>query len=96
MPMNKNQRAILLGLSAATFLGPLTQTIYTPSLPEIGTFFRVGPVLVNLTISLHTIILDTGRRQFYRRPHCRHIWQKSDIAARTADLYRRLSYMLFF
>lgn len=60
MPMNKNQRAILLGLSAATFLGPLTQTIYTPSLPEIGTFFTVGPVLINLTISLYTIILAAG------------------------------------
>jgi MFS family permease len=60
MPMNKNQRAILLGLSAATFLGPLTQTIYTPSLPEIGTFFGVSPILVNLTISLYTIILAAG------------------------------------
>ena len=58
--MEKKQRAILLGLSAATFLGPLTQTIYTPSLPEIGTFFGVDIILVNLTISLYTIILAAG------------------------------------
>ena len=58
--MEKKQRAILFGLSAATFLGPLTQTIYTPSLLEIGTFFRVDTMLVNLTISLYTIILAAG------------------------------------
>ena len=58
--MEKKQRAILIGLSAATFLGPLTQTIYTPSLPEIGTFFGVDIILVNLTISLYTIILAAG------------------------------------
>lgn len=60
LTMDKKQRAILIGVSAATFLGPLTQTIYTPSLPEIGTFFGVDIILVNLTISIYTIILAAG------------------------------------
>lgn len=51
---NKN---ILIGVSAAAFLGPFTQTVYTPSLPELGSFFQVNTVMANLTISLFTAIL---------------------------------------
>jgi multidrug resistance protein len=48
---------ILIGVSAAAFLGPFTQTVYTPSLPELGSFFQVNTVMANLTISLFTAIL---------------------------------------
>jgi DHA1 family bicyclomycin/chloramphenicol resistance-like MFS transporter len=48
---------MLAGVSAAAFLGPFTQTVYTPSLVDVGRFFQVGPLLVNLTISLFTAIL---------------------------------------
>ena len=45
------RRRILLGVSAAAFLGPFTQTVYTPSLPELRDVFHVDTLLVNLTIS---------------------------------------------
>jgi MFS transporter, DHA1 family, multidrug resistance protein len=48
---------ILFGLSIAAFLGPFTQTIYTPNLSEIKDFFAVNQLMVNFTISLYTIIL---------------------------------------
>ncbi len=48
---------ILAGVSAAAFLGPFTQTVYAPSLPELQGFFQVNAVMVNLTISLFTAIL---------------------------------------
>lgn len=52
-----NKNRILIGVSAAAFLGPFTQTVYTPSLPELASFFQVNTVMVNLTISLFTAIL---------------------------------------
>jgi MFS transporter, DHA1 family, multidrug resistance protein len=55
-----SKRAILYGVSAAAFLGPFTQTIYTPSLLEMKAFFGVSTILINLTISLFTIILATS------------------------------------
>jgi MFS transporter, DHA1 family, multidrug resistance protein len=51
----------LFGLSIAAFLAPFTQTIYTPSLPEIGDFFKVNTFFVNLTISIFTFILATSQ-----------------------------------
>jgi len=48
---------ILTGVATAAFLGPFTQTVYTPSLPELQDFFHVNTVMVNLTISLFTAIL---------------------------------------
>jgi MFS transporter, DHA1 family, multidrug resistance protein len=48
---------ILIGVAAAAFLGPFTQTVYTPSLPELQEYFQVNAVMVNLTISLFTAIL---------------------------------------
>ena len=54
---DKKNAAILRGVAAAAFLGPFTQTVYTPSLPELQTFFAVNAVLANLTISLFTAIL---------------------------------------
>ena len=52
-----NRTHILVGVSAAAFLGPFTQTVYTPSLPELRDVFHVDTVLINLTISLYTAIL---------------------------------------
>ena len=52
-----NNAAILTGVAATAFLGPFTQTVYTPSLPELQEFFQVNTVMVNLTISLFTAIL---------------------------------------
>ena len=51
------KKKILIGISAAAFLGPFTQTVYVPSLPELGSFFHVNTVMANLTISLFSIIL---------------------------------------
>lgn len=48
---------ILIGVSVAAFLGPFTQTIYTPNLPELRDYFQVDTVLINLTISLFTAVL---------------------------------------
>jgi MFS family permease len=48
---------ILTGVAVAAFLGPFTQTVYTPSLLELQEYFRVNTVMVNLTISLFTAIL---------------------------------------
>lgn len=49
--------SILIGVSVAAFLGPFTQTIYTPNLPELRDYFHVDTVLINLTISLFTAVL---------------------------------------
>ncbi len=57
-PQNDARRTrILLGVSAAAFLGPFTQTVYVPSLVEIGGFLHANAFMVNLTISLFTAIL---------------------------------------
>jgi hypothetical protein len=42
-----NRKRILFGVSAAAFLGPFTQTVYTPSLPELGKRPTVPSVLMN-------------------------------------------------
>lgn len=55
-----SKRTILFAVSTAAFLGPFTQTVYTPSLPEMKTFFDVSTVMINLTISLFTLILATS------------------------------------
>jgi DHA1 family bicyclomycin/chloramphenicol resistance-like MFS transporter len=52
-----NNASVLGGVAAAAFLGPFTQTVYAPSLPELQKFFGVDTLLVNLTNSLFTAIL---------------------------------------
>ena len=52
-----DKKKILLGVSAAAFLGPFGQTVYTPSLMEMGRYFDATPLMVNLTISVFTAIL---------------------------------------
>ncbi|WP_442599876.1 MFS transporter [Neobacillus sp. D3-1R] len=55
--MEDRKGKILIGLSIAAFLGPFTQTIYTPSLAEVGHYYEVNQFFVNLTISLYTFVL---------------------------------------
>lgn len=59
--MKSRNGKILLGLSIAAFLGPFTQTIYTPSLTEVGHFYDVNQFMVNLTISLYTFVLAANQ-----------------------------------
>lgn len=47
---------ILFGVSAAAFLGPFTQTVYAPSLVELGVDLHASTLMVNLTISVYSII----------------------------------------
>jgi DHA1 family bicyclomycin/chloramphenicol resistance-like MFS transporter len=49
--------AIVYLVSLAAFLGPFTQTIYTPILPEVTNDFGTSSFLVNLTISIFTFFL---------------------------------------
>lgn len=59
-PSGDARARILLGVSAAAFLGPFTQTVYAPSLVEIGADLHASPLMVNLTISVFTAILATS------------------------------------
>ncbi|OAT72211.1 MFS transporter [Parageobacillus thermoglucosidasius] len=52
-----NRTAIVYLVSLAAFLGPFTQTIYTPILPEVTKDFGTSSFLVNLTISIFTFFL---------------------------------------
>lgn len=51
---------ILLAVSAAAFLGPFTQTVYAPSLVEIGVDLHASTLMVNLTISAYSIVFALG------------------------------------
>ncbi|MGG1678100.1 MFS transporter [Neobacillus sp. NRS-1170] len=55
--MKSQNGKILVGLSIAAFLGPFTQTIYTPSLAEVGHYYQASQFMVNLTISLYTFVM---------------------------------------
>ncbi|NNV06634.1 MFS transporter [Geobacillus sp. C56-T2] len=44
-------------VSLAAFLGPFTQTIYTPILPEVRAAFAPSSFLINLTIAIFTFFL---------------------------------------
>lgn len=52
-----NPKLILYLVSFATFLGPFTQTIYTPIIPEIQADFRSSQLLISFSISIFTIAL---------------------------------------
>jgi len=59
--MTDRQRVrILLAVSAAAFLGPFTQTVYAPSLVEIGADLHASTLMVNLTISVYSIVFALG------------------------------------
>jgi predicted MFS family arabinose efflux permease len=44
-------------VSLSAFLGPFTQTVYTPILPDLQRRFDTSLFVVNLTISLFTVVL---------------------------------------
>lgn len=54
---NGDRIKMLMGVSAAAFLGPFSQTVYVPSLAEIGADLHASTLMVNLTISIFTAIL---------------------------------------
>ncbi len=51
---------ILLAVSAAAFLGPFTQTVYVPSLIEVGADLHASLLMINLTISVYSIVFAAG------------------------------------
>lgn len=51
------QRGITLLVGVAAFLGPFTQTVYAPILPELGSALSTTPFLINLSISIFTLVL---------------------------------------
>jgi DHA1 family bicyclomycin/chloramphenicol resistance-like MFS transporter len=55
--MTVNRTSTLAGVAAGAFLGPFTQTVYTPALGQLEQYFHVNTLLINLTISLFTAIL---------------------------------------
>lgn len=50
-------RLLTFMVAFAAFLGPFTQTVYAPILPELGTALRTTPFLINLSISIFTFVL---------------------------------------
>lgn len=52
-----NKKFIVYLVSFAAFFGPFTQTIYTPMLPEIQQQLYTSEFMINLTISIFTIVL---------------------------------------
>lgn len=52
-----NRTLIVYLVAFAAFLGPFTQTIYTPVLPEVASQLHSSSFVVNLTISVFTFFL---------------------------------------
>ncbi|WP_245996190.1 MFS transporter [Paenibacillus taihuensis] len=52
-----NRKFIVYLVAFAAFLGPFTQTIYTPVLPEVASQLHSTSFVVNLTISVFTFFL---------------------------------------
>ncbi len=50
-------RLLTFMVAFAAFLGPFTQTVYAPILPELGGALRTRPFLINLSISIFTLVL---------------------------------------
>ncbi|MDT8861320.1 MFS transporter [Alkalihalobacillus sp. MEB130] len=48
---------IVLFVSLAAFFGPFTQTIYVPLIPEVQQHFGSSELVVNITISIFTLVL---------------------------------------
>jgi MFS transporter, DHA1 family, multidrug resistance protein len=51
------KRVIVFLVSFAAFFGPFTQSIYVPLIPEVREYFHTSAFLVNLTISIFTLVL---------------------------------------
>lgn len=52
-----NRKFVLYIVAFAAFLGPFTQTIYTPILPEVASQLHSTSFIVNMTISVFTLFL---------------------------------------
>lgn len=52
-----NPRLLTFMVAFAAFLGPFTQTVYAPILPELGAALFTTPLLINLSISIFTFVL---------------------------------------
>ncbi len=52
-----NARWLTSMVAFAAFLGPFTQTVYAPILPELGEALDTTPFLINLSISIFTLTL---------------------------------------
>jgi DHA1 family bicyclomycin/chloramphenicol resistance-like MFS transporter len=52
-----NPRLLTFMVAFAAFLGPFTQTVYAPILPELGAALSTTPLLINLSISIFTFVL---------------------------------------
>ncbi|WP_258171228.1 MFS transporter [Paenibacillus sp. R14(2021)] len=52
-----NRKFLVYIVAFAAFLGPFTQTIYTPVLPEVASQLHSTSFVVNLTISVFTLFL---------------------------------------
>lgn len=52
-----NRKFVVYIVAFAAFLGPFTQTIYTPVLPEVANQLHSSSFVVNLTISVFTLFL---------------------------------------
>ncbi len=50
-------RLLTFMVAFAAFLGPFTQTVYAPILPELGAALATTPLLINLSISIFTFVL---------------------------------------
>lgn len=50
-------RLLTFMVAFAAFLGPFTQTVYAPILPELGGALRTTSFLINLSISIFTLVL---------------------------------------
>ncbi len=50
-------RLLTFMVAFAAFLGPFTQTVYAPILPELGEALQTTPFLINLSISIFTFVL---------------------------------------
>ena len=50
-------RLLTFMVAFAAFLGPFTQTVYAPILPELGEALKTTPLLINLSISIFTFVL---------------------------------------
>lgn len=53
----KHRRLLVYLVALAAFLGPFSQTIYVPLIPEVTKELHTTPFLVNFSISIYTIFL---------------------------------------
>lgn len=57
MSCGLNKKLIVYVVAFAAFFGPFTQTIYAPLIPEVQQQFHTSEFVINLTISIFTLVL---------------------------------------